>query len=96
MAYQIQYKPELHKKYPLPKSKRVRKRWLFGVTILLAFFGIAVSKRGVLWELLVPADAAVTAMAVETFADNLRAGVDLKEAATAFCKEILAYANVIP
>lgn len=94
MAYQIQYKPELRKKYPLPKKKSAWNHSLVTFAILVVLLGLAISRKGVIWELLVPGDAAATTMAVETLADNLQAGVDLKEAATAFCKEILSHANI--
>ena len=70
--------------------KKKKPRWLLAVGIAMVIAGVLVSplgKKCVYWML--PGDGEVTAHALESFAEDLKAGEAFSDAAEAFCLEIL-------
>ena len=96
MAYNIQYSLQYKKKYPL-KQKSTGKRGKTIAVLLVICVCMLLYKQyadGMLKEVLIPDDAVVTVAALEGFSSNLKSGLTLNEAITAFCVEILEHGNV--
>ena len=88
MGYKIQYSTYSDKKFPVGR-RRKRKYYIIIAGVLILAILIPVYKSGLLKDLLVPGDAAVTEAAVEMLADELKEGVPLKDAVATFCREII-------
>ena len=88
MPYKIQYSPETTQRYPTINVSRQVKwgRWI--VAIMLIGGSIWIRFKGVP-DFMIPGDPDITKSAVEMMVSNLRAGVNLADALTAFCQEIL-------
>lgn len=95
MGYRVEYEPMEKRKVEEKKSRRVP---ALTAAFLLFFFLLvhAFWPRGreVLGEILWPGDAAVTAAALEQFAQELRMGQPLGDAVEGFCREIIADAGL--
>lgn len=66
-------------------------QWLVAVFLVVFFVGVShywEAGREKICQALLPQDA-VTAAAVEHFAQELKAGEDLKDAVVTFCREII-------
>ena len=89
MGYKIVYAEE-------PKKHKLRgKKWIASIAVLLGL--IAVKWFG--WDeqirqWLLPGDPEVTAMALENMAKLLSDGTSAEQAWTAFCREIIAGAQI--
>lgn len=96
MAYRIQYG-----KFPQFSTKNhfTTKKYTVAIIsaitaiMILIFITIPQIKTGVL-DLLLPGDAGVTGSAISAFADDLKNGVPVGEAASAFCKSIINNAEL--
>ena len=92
MSYQIQYDPQLSKKYPIKQKGSPQKTVLRVVVILLACSVlIGLIGRGEIPSFLIPGDAIVTRNALQTMSEQLREGESLGECITAFCVEIIRH-----
>ena len=67
--------------------------WLAVVILLVVFTLILYSQstRTFLYELLIPGNAKVTVEAIDDFSENIKNGMEMQQAVTAFCHEILSY-----
>lgn len=89
MGYKIVYAQE-------PKKRRLRrKKWIIPAAVILGL--IAVKWLG--WDeqiryWLLPGDPEVTAMALEDLARQMREGASAAQVWTAFCREIIAGAQI--
>lgn len=95
MGYCISYNPELEKKYPL-RTKRKKKKWPW-VMSLLAVLLVAVfatNSRQMVKQWLLPGDPQLTEEALTCFVQDVREGMPMKEAFTAFCVEIIESAEL--
>ena len=92
MGYKIQYDSNSLKKYPKVYNKTVnRKRiWITALIILLIIGIVPLYRSGLLKELLIPGDVAITEAAAEMLAENLKGGMPVEEAIRVFCREIIA------
>lgn len=93
MGYRIDYGQPSDRKYPVLSSRRPLPALLCGA---LALFVLLTSLywpegREALRDLLIPGDAAVTAEAFAAMLENVRAGEDVQDAVTVFCREILEH-----
>ena len=94
MAYQISYsgtvvKQSFQEKTVIPKFLG---RMILTVCICLAAV-IAMNNEAV-QEFMIPGNAAVTKEAFHAFVGELRNGEDFRDAATAFCREIIDAADI--
>lgn len=91
MGYQIRYGDPTNK-FIINKDNKNRKHiGLFaGLICLVIFATIALAANGYL----VPGDASVTKTAVKTFKQEMKDADDIGKAFTAFCKEIVAGAQL--
>lgn len=96
MAYKIQYSPQFGAQYPEKMKRQSSWKWIAGIVLTLLMIGILVNPnyRSIVKEILIPGDAEVTVKAVETLAQNLKDGVSIQNAVTAFCAEILDNAKI--
>lgn len=92
MGYKIQYEPELDHKYYIPKAKSLNRMWfIWGCTVLgVLIMGMIPTVRGWLWEFMIPGDARITTTAFRDMITDMREGMNLTDAVTVFCQEILA------
>ena len=92
MGYRIEYDTDT-KYYEITPESKPRQSILTGIS-----FGIFLAATFLFWpegaqflqEVLIPGDNAVTLKAFEALAENFAAGMGLREAAEAFCTEILS------
>lgn len=90
MGYKIIYEPQLEKKYPVKKHTLNPKPVIAIVLcILIVIFLSDPGIRDVLKEILIPGDPLQTEKAASELYNDLRAGMGVKDAVTAFCMEIL-------
>lgn len=91
MAYRIEY-DSLNRKYEISSPNRSHFPVLL-VGAVTAFFLLTASFWPEGWttlrDILIPGDDAVTLQALESMSDNLRSGMELEEAITSFCREIM-------
>lgn len=94
MSYSVFYSPQTKKKFPDKKETHVKWGRVIAVMVLICIgIGIvSLYKSGVLRELLIPGEPAITVAALETLAENLQEGMPFQQAVEAFCGEILSYA----
>ena len=86
MSYRIVYGPEKE----MCATRKHRQPWIALGILAVMFLGVQLAGFGeVLRRWLMPGDAEITEAALETLAENLQQGVNLRQAVTAFCKEIL-------
>lgn len=69
------------------KKKRCVMKWVCLLGVLL--FGLSLRRNAFWREFSIPGDSAVTVAAVETFVEELEAGVPLDAAFRSFCMEIV-------
>lgn len=92
MGYRITYESFGEEK-KMPANKRRNSVIAAGILVAALILGaFTVKHTGLRWvqEYLLPGDPAVTAAALEGFAQDLREGESIKAAITAFCWEIMA------
>lgn len=85
MSYQINYDPSRKRKFYTANNKRVP-NWLLvatGVAIAACIFNKELK------ALLIPGDPQVTSAAFSALTDNIKEGDSLKDAVTAFCREVI-------
>ena len=94
MSYSVYYSPQTKKKFPEKTRGHVKWRQVVAVMILICLvIGIVpLYKSGVLRELLIPGEPAITVAALETLTENLQEGMPFQLAVETFCGEILSYA----
>ena len=95
MGYKIQYSIGSIKKYEKVSGKTRNWKTMMVVTlVILLIIGLfPLYRSGVLKELLVPGEAAITQATAEELAENLKAGIPVKEAAAIFYREIISGAE---
>ena len=93
MAYKIEYSPESAQRYPLLKVQDKRKPggWVIAGIFLAVLLWIRI--YGVP-DFMIPGDADVTKEAASVFVREIRDGVAVNDAITAFCRSILDGAGV--
>ena len=98
MAYRIEYRP------PACKHKIPRFRWQTPLMTCLFFLLFVVSIKTA-WPagsqalhriLLPPGDFSESQTAIQTLISNLKDGQPIYESLTAFCKQIIAHAQLTP
>lgn len=96
MGYTIHYSPQTEKKFPKAGKRpiRIQKTLFFFFGLIALVVSIALHKKGIMRELLIPGDPEITVAALETMADNLKEGMTLQTAVEAFCTEILSRAPI--
>lgn len=97
MGYRVDYRPV--KKIRNAEKRTVRLpalTMLFFLMFLFLVFSFWPQGGALLRELLIPGDPDVTVMALETFAQDLRAGDALSGAFETFCRTIVAEAQLAP
>lgn len=95
MGYRIEYTSSGSQRKPL-KHKPPYAAIATAVGVLsLVFLAIAIKHTGLTWvrDVLLPGDPAITAAALENMVDNMKSGISIGDAVTAFCQEILANAQ---
>ena len=94
MGYRIHYGENVIKEY-IPESKNRSNIKLLWVLIVCCAFIFAFSRnKDTIINYLLPGNKEVTRAAISTFADDLRHGESLSDAAVAFCREIIENANI--
>lgn len=93
MAYKIQYTPQDAHRYPPISQKRKRTSRTIWLLVLIAGIALCFSYYGIP-DILVPGDAEVTKSAAREMISLLKAGTPVKDAVTAFCKQIIDAATV--
>lgn len=96
MGYRIQYGEKVTKEF-ISESKHIQKIKTRLVCILIICFAtiFAFSKyKESLINFFLPGNKDVTRTAIAAFADDLRQGESVKDAAVAFCREIIDNANI--
>ena len=88
MAYKIQYSPQDNCRYPMQKTHRPVKwgRGVAAAAILAA--GLWIHSHGVP-DFLIPGDPQVTKTAAAELMLQMKEGIAMEEAVTAFCRQIL-------
>lgn len=96
MGYHIQYGNTIIKTAHQTRYLRSKNKFAFVMFLLLTtiFSYTVYSYKDTLLEYLLPGDAVVTASALHSFVDDVRAGETLKDSISAFCMEILDHANI--
>ena len=96
MGYRIVYDRELEKH----KQNRFRRGQVglltaaFFVMFILSVKLFWEEGTDMLWDILLPGNEDITRSAMDQMVAQLRSGVGLKEAVTAFCREIIAGAQL--
>ena len=92
MSYQIQYSPQMRRKYPAKKPvwKIHWKRWIVVIFLLSAGFW---AKTNGIPDVLIPGDPEITRLAASNLVENLRDGERVEEAFAVFCQQILVGAK---
>lgn len=90
MSYRIEYFPQDDPAVPPKKSFRVPVLTAFCFLAFLMIFGCCWPHgRVVLRKLLIPGDPAVTAAAMENFAQEIKSGAGLASAFLRFCRQVM-------
>ena len=95
MGYKITY-CSFGEEKKQPKQKQAWKRFTaVGLVMMLVLGALAVKHTELPWvqKYLLPGDPAVTAAALEGMLADLKDGDSLKDAVTAFCREIVEHAE---
>ena len=94
MAYKIEYGAADE---PLKQKTRMRNFGIVALILVLVIAAVAVKSIGLpfVQEVLLPGDPAVTTLALDALAEDIREGVSIIKALETFCKEIVdgAYAS---
>ena len=95
MGYNIQYGNTIIKTVQETPFLRNKVKFAFVLLLLIStiFTYTVYAYKDVLLEYLLPGDAAVTASALHSLVEDVRAGEPLKDSISAFCMEILDHAN---
>lgn len=96
MGYRIEYGQTVQREaINETGSFNIKKKTVYiALIILAAALLLFCAKTNTVRNLLLPGDPAVTEQALNTFAEQLRAGESIGDAATAFCQEIVTGANI--
>lgn len=88
MSYQIHYAPQMNKKYPKFKQRKIvfRRQLLIPIVIIALMACIAIRP---VRDWLFPGDPDVTDAATREMLNSLRSGDRIEEAITVFCLEVL-------
>lgn len=96
MGYRIEYGQSLKKEtvHPFPIFK-IKKATVYTALIVVAviIFLLCIGTESIR-SFILPGDPVVTEHALNTFAEQIRVGEPLKDAAAAFCHEIIVGANI--
>lgn len=90
MAYRITYGPNK----PRHKARPKRPFLLLTAALVLAVGLYAGGAGNVLRSWLLPGDALVTQSALQTFAEQVEQGENIREAFACFCREIIENAQI--
>ena len=93
MSYIIEYTPELARSYPQTHRCRTVKPGKMIFLILFITAAIWVRLQGIP-DFLIPGDVEITKVAASDFMDHVKSGMQIGEAATVFCKQIIDGAGV--
>ena len=88
MAYKIQYSPQEQPRYPMLHQQRKYALRVIWALVLIGAISLCFSYYGIP-DMLIPGDAEVTKSAMLEMISLLRAGTSVKDAVTAFCKQII-------
>ena len=97
MGYRIAYESFGEEK-KFPTYWRRKSAIAAGLLVIVLVVGaVSVKYTGLRWvqDYLLPGDPAVTAAALENFAQDLKEGESVKDAITAFCREIMDHGTNI-
>lgn len=90
MSYNTRYHPHLCKSMRIPRSKRRPEKSVKWLLIFMALIMcICLYYRPGIREFFIPGNAELTPLAVEAFAENVKAGAPVDEALRKFCLDIL-------
>ena len=93
MGYKIEYGQTV--KFVQQKTKDSNKNLKIAVLVLvLALASAFLLRNDSVRSFILPGDPSVTEEALNTFADQVRAGEPFKDAAVAFCQDIISNADV--
>ncbi len=97
MAYSVYYSPRTAKKFPSKGSKHKKTKRFFSALLIICIAGVLLQlyRSGVLYELLIPGEPAVTVAAMEMLARNISEGMPFLQAAETFCVEIFRSAPFV-
>lgn len=92
MGYRIDYGQPSDKRYPAFRRPNHLASMICGALVLFLLLTNAFwpSGRELLRDLFIPGDPEVTSEAFSALIEDVRAGEDVSEAVTAFCREILS------
>lgn len=94
MGYQIVYEGASSKKTKVRSVSGNKRVIIWCVTIILVFCICSLGWRQTnIWHYLLPGDPYVTGNAVENLVEEIRSGISVPDAVSAFCKEIVAHAK---
>lgn len=92
MAYNINYE---HMPIKTPVKEKIQSgKFVACILIALAIFAVVFGMGDSLYEYVLPGDPAVTEAAACGFVENIRKGCSVKDAATAFCQQIIDRAEL--
>ncbi len=96
MGYQICYGQKVTKKcFSEPKKFNKSKTTLIWICILCLTLAFSLSKnKDAIINFLLPGDKDVTQSAITAFAEDLRQGESIRDAAVDFCREIIENAGI--
>ena len=97
MAYMVEYGETITRKVFALSNKGKKRKGLWIIVLLcITILGYtALCYKDALLMHLLPGDAAVTASALNTLVNDVKAGHNLADAVTAFCLEIVQNAAVV-
>lgn len=94
MGYKIKYGQTVRKRTVIDRNSVFYKGAVLTFTLLGAVLVLYLGSTGLLRQLLIPGNPDITQAAFTTMMSNLSDGMLLTDALTAFCQEIIQYANV--
>ncbi len=96
MAYLIEYENTIKKTFFQlgRKRKRIQSIWVVVLVCVIVLGYIAINYKDILLTYLLPGDASVTASAIHSLINDIKAGQGVEEAVTAFCREIIHNAAI--
>ena len=96
MSYKIQYKPNVKMEKGIRyflKKHRQSVIYAIGIVICLLIF-VRLDITEFIGDFLIPGDADITKAALSDLGSDLKDGVGIKDALTAFCLEIIENAHI--
>ena len=93
LAYKILYAKEASYRYPIQKQKSGKKAGRLWLVLLFAAAALWVRLYGIP-DFLIPGDPEVTRTAASDFMSNMQTGMQVGEAITVFCEQIVDGAGI--